>query len=234
MSQKFELLMEGTYLYYQNDINYCQEDFKLVQLRDMPQFHIYSEISSRIETGEFLKVVVRYEMTNHYVPTLVRIEKSIGKKYVLETYIFDVNNQELIYVFQAAGMTQEFRKTHSSKHYLTAPSFATAAIFTLSKKMDATGRTPVTIVSATNEWSYTAPPTDKLIFAEYKSREMDDFRLNNTLLPASHLKLHEFDSSFAQSNEAPTDIYISKHYAIPYQLVQGTNQIKIQNLKRHT
>lgn len=232
MSQNAEILLEGTYLYYQKEVNYSQENFKLVSLPEQQSLHVYAEILSRIETGEFLKILVRYEMNQHYIPTFVRIEKSIGNKYAQETYKVDVPNLELHYSFQNSQNTQEFSRNISAKHYLTSPAVSTAGLFTLSKKFDATGRTPVVLISSENEWSYSAPPTEKIVYAEFKTREMQDFKLNNNQLSASHLCLYEFDSSHAGS-EQPVDLFLSKHYAIPYQLNHGELKIIVKNLKKN-
>lgn len=231
MTPKTELLFEGSYLYYNRDTNFCQENFKFVQ-DEAHHYHIYAEVLSRAENGEFLKVVTRYEMTNHFIPYLSRVEKSIGNKYILETCKVDLHNQELHYTFEGPGVTQEFKRPHSSKHYLTSPAFAASAMWTLSKKFDATGRTAVTLVTSNNNWTYEGPPSDKIIYAEFKSREVEDFRLNNTSLAASHLCLYEYDTS-ATATDVPVDVYISKHFAIPYQLVQGDTKIIIKALKKH-
>jgi hypothetical protein len=232
MTPKAELLFEGSYLYFLGDSNYSQENFKIAQLPDRPVFHVYSEILSRVETGDFLKLIVRYEMTNNFTPFFVRIEKYVGERHVQETFNVDLHNQELHYSFQTAGSTQEFKRPYSAKHYLTSPSFATAAMFSLSKKIEATGRTAVTMVRSNNEWTCETPPVDKIVYAEFKNRAIDDFKLNNTPLKASHLALYEYDTTQPLS-ETPVDLYLSKHFAIPYQLVQGDLRIEIKSLKQH-
>ena len=232
MTTNAEIILEGSYLYFQKDVNYSQENFKLVQFPDNGSYHIYAEILSRIETGEFLKINVRYEMDQHYHPNFVRIEKSLGNRYAQEIYKFDIHNQDLKYTFQNSQSTQEFNRSLSAKHYLTSPAFCTSAIFTLSKKFDATGRTAVALIGSDNDWSYEKPPEEKIVYAEFKTREMPDYKLNNSSLSASHLCLYEFDTSSAAS-EAPVDIFISKHYGIPYELKQGEQRIVIKNLKKN-
>lgn len=232
MSQNAEILLEGSYLYYQKDVNYSQENFKLVQLPESQSFHIYAEILSRIETGEFLKIITRYEMNQHFTPLFVRIEKSIGNKYALETYKLDTVTQEVDYTFQNSQGSQEFRRPINFKHYLTAPAFSTAAMFTLSRKFDATGRTPVVLISSKNDWTYTAPPSEKVVYAEFTTRELLDFKLHGNNLSASHLCLYEHDSSHAIA-ETPVELFLSKHYAIPYQLIHGDQKIVIKNLKKN-
>lgn len=224
--------MEGSYLYYQNGTNYSQENFKLLFYPEQQNYQISAEVLSRIETGEFLKILVRYEMNQHYVPYFVRIEKSIGNKYAQEVYKVDLSNLELSYTFQNSQMTQEFGRTIGAKHYLTAPAVSTSGLFTLSKKFDVTGRTPITLISSDNDWTYKAPPVEKVIFAEFKTREMQDYKLNNNSLSASHLCLYEFDTSNAGA-EQPVNIYLSKHYAIPYELTHGDQRIVIKHLKKN-
>lgn len=233
MLQSTELILEGSYLYYEHDTNYAQEDFKLVHISDLAQFHMHAEILSRIKTGEFLKMIVRYEMTNHFIPFLVHIEKSIGNKFVQETFRCDLNAQEVYYTFQTPKGKHEFKKPYSSKHYLTSPAFSTSALWTLSKKMDVTGRTAVTLVSSPNEWTYEGPPQDRVIYTEYKNREMEDYRLNNAQLSAAHLCLYENDLSASTVGEVPANIYLSKYFGIPYQFVQGDTKINIKSLKKH-
>lgn len=231
MSTLPEILLEGSYLYYQKEVNFSQENFKLVRFPDNHNHHIYAEILSRIENGEFLKIIVRYEMDAHFHPTFVRIEKSLGNRYAQEVYKFDINAQEMNYTFQNTQTTQDYRRSLGAKHYLTSPAFSTASIFTQTKKFDATGRTAVTLLSSENEWEYVKPPEEKVIFAEYKNREVLDFKINNASLSASHLCLYEFDTS-SSAQENPVEIFVSKHYGIPYQLTQGDLKIVIKDLKK--
>jgi len=227
-----QIVLEGSYLYYQKEVNYSQEIFKLVHFPEAQNYHIYAEILSRIETGEFLKIMVHYEMSEHFHPTFIRIEKSLGNRYAQEVFKFDVGAQELKYTFQNSKGSKDLTRPLSAKHYMSLPAFATSAIFTLSKKLDATGRTPVALIGSSNEWTYEHPPEEKLIYAEFKTREVPDFKLNNTPLSASHLCLYELDNS-SLSIEAPVEIFVSKHYAVPYQLIHGDQKIVIKNLKKN-
>jgi len=227
-----EILLEGSYLYYEKEVNYSQENFKFVSFSEGQGYHIYAEILSRIQTGEFLKVIVRVEMNHNFIPLLVRTEKSIGNKYAQELYVADTTSQELHYTFQTTNFSQDFTRPFSAKHYLTSPAACTAALFTLSRKFDATGRTPVVFISSENDWTYKGPPTEKVVYAEYLSRELPDFKLHGSSLPAAHLCLYEFDSSHAIA-EAPLEVFLSKHYAIPYQLLSGDQKIVIKNLKKN-
>jgi hypothetical protein len=231
MSKNAEILLEGSYLYYQDEINYSEENFKLVELPDLQNFHLYAEIHSRIETGEFLKILIRYEMNQQFVPFFVRVERSIGSKYSQEIFKFDLPANELHYTFQNSQGTQEFTKSVNSKHYLTSPAVSTSIIFSLSKKFDASGRTPVVLVSTPNDWSYKGPPEEKIIYVDYNSRETIDFEVNGNVLNGTLMRLYENDAAHS-GLEAPVEFYLSKHYNFPYQMLSGNQKIVIKNLKK--
>ncbi|MGE3611187.1 MAG: hypothetical protein AB7I27_16465 [Bacteriovoracaceae bacterium] len=230
MSQKAEILLEGTYLYFQGETNYCQEEFKLVQFPDTQALHIYSEILSRLETGEVLKILVRLEMGQHYNPHFLRIEKSMGKKYVQEIFKVDAQTQELHYSFQNTQTNQEFSRPIGPRQHLVSPAFATAGLFTLSKKLDTTNRTPTIFLSSPNEWDYQGPPSEKIVHVE-KSSELSEFKVGAAQVTASHFKLYESDSSH-KDTESPVELFISKHHGIPYQLLHDDQKIVVKTLKK--
>lgn len=227
-----EILIEGSYFYFEKDVNYSQENFQFSQSLDKQEYFLKSEILSRVETGEFLKIIVNHELNNHFVPSVIEIEKSIGNQSVKEIFKIDITNQDMKYSFITPTQSNDFSRPINAKHYLASPSFAGSAMFTMTKKFDSLGRTPVVLISSTNGWSYENPPSEKIVYAEYKSQELEDFKINNNELKASHLCLYEFDS-IQTVVEKPVNLYISKYFGIPYQLIHGDRKIVIKNLKKH-
>ena len=232
MALNVNILLEGSYFYYEKGTNYSQENFKLIQLADKQSYQVLSEVLSRIETGEFLKITILYEMNAQFLPLHVRIEKSIGNNYAVENFKCDHHAGQLHYTFQNSTSQQEFYRPISSRHYLAAPSFATSCLFTLSKKFDANGRTPVVMLSSANDWSYQGPPNEKIVYAEWKIKDMDDYKVNDSDLSASHLMVYQNDSTNADI-EQPVSFFVSKHFGIPYQMTHGDREIRIQNLKKN-
>lgn len=232
MALNINILLEGSYFYYEKGVNYSQENFKLVHQQDKQNYQVISEVLSRIETGEFLKINVLYEMNAQFLPHHVRIEKAIGNNYSLENFKADHHAGQLHYTFQNATSQQEFHRAITSRHYLVAPSFATSCLWTLSKKFDASGRTPVNLISSPNDWTYTAPPQEKFVYAEWKLKDMDDYKIGNSSLEASHLQVFQNDSTNVDVDQA-VSFYVSKHYGIPYQMTHGEREIRVQNLKKN-
>jgi hypothetical protein len=232
MALNVNILLEGSYFYYEKGVNYSQENFKFIQNSDKQNYQVLSEVLSRIETGEFLKINVLYEVNAQFLPLHVRIEKSIGNNYSLEDFKVDHHAGQLHYNFQNATAQQEFHRPITTRHYLSAPSFATSTIFTQSRKFDATGRTPVTFISSANDWNYQSPPNEKIVYAEWKIKDMDDFKIGGSDLSASHLLVYQNDSTNADV-EQPVSFFVSKHFGIPYQMIHGDREIRVQNLKKN-
>lgn len=227
------ILIEGSYLYFQKEENYSQENFKLIHFPSSQTYHIQAEILTRMENGEFLKVLVQYEMNNYFYPNFVRIEKSLGNKYAVETYKLDPLARELKYTFQNSNSSQDYSRPFNSTHYLTSPAFSTATIFTLSKKLNVSGRTAVSFLGSDNDWTYEKPPEEKNVYAEFKARDVEDFKINQSKLPANQLCLYEFDSS-SKAIEIPVEIFVSKFFGLPYQMIQGDEKIVVKNMRKNS
>jgi hypothetical protein len=226
------ILLEGTYVLYEKNASYAEENFKFLFLEEIQQYHLISEIVSRVETGEFLKILVTYEMSHHYIPFSVQIEKTMGTFHARETFKIDTTEQELRYSFVGQAGTHEFQRPVSAKHYLTTPAFATSAFFTLTKKFDPSSRTPVIFLSSPNEWEYLGPPEEKLVYAEYKSREAPEFKIHDKELAASHLCIFEH-SPVDHADEEPMNLYISRYHGLPYELVHGDQKIVAKKIKKN-
>jgi hypothetical protein len=206
MTEQLVVQLEGEYNYVEKERNYCQETFKLVLNTENNHYIVLSEIFSRMDSGELLKINVRYEMNQYYFPINVKITRSLGKKFAQETFFLDTTSQTLRYHFQNDTRDQNFSMPATTKHYIS-------------------------MITSKNIWDYVAPPEDQIIYADFKTRELTDFKINKTELSAMLLHLYQGDSN-SPYHEEPTQIYLSKHYNIPYQLIHGDQQILVKSLKK--
>jgi hypothetical protein len=228
---KAEILLEGNYNYYSGQNSYCQENFKLVRNLEQGSFQIHAEVLSRIESGELLKILVKYEMNQAFLPVMARIERSLGPHYSHELFTVDLSTHELHYTFENSGQSQEFKAPFNIKHYLSTPALSTSCLFLQSKKLDATSRTPVTFVSSSNVWKYEAPPFERVIFAESLVHEGSEIEIGGKALNATQVQFYEESASNPQV-DVPAQFFISKHFSIPYQMIQGDLRIEIEQLKK--
>lgn len=228
-----EIIIEGSYNYLQRDKIYSVENFTLSRHIESDLLFINAELFSRIETGEFLKIKVYYELNAQMYPVMMKIEKSLGEKYSRES--FEVQNtSELIYQFNSAEESKKAVLHFSGKHYLSSPALSTSAMFSLTKKFDPNERNPIILVSGHDSWSaQNAAPVENIIYAEFNNRDTVELNIQGQELQAQCLSLFELDSFSSTRDEIRVDLLLSKHYSIPYQLLDKDLRIEIKHLKKH-
>jgi uncharacterized protein YacL (UPF0231 family) len=235
MKESLENLFEGTYQYFLNKENYSQENFRVSQNEESKHLLYHSEIMSRVETGEFFKLLVDYEVNQFYAAQKIVIEKSLGTRWAKETYEIDQNNQLMQYSFQTKQSTEKIQRNYSPKHFIVVPTFLTSALFTFTRKIDTSSRTAVTFISSPNEWEFAGPPQDKILFIELRAHNSDELAIAGTEMVCSQFEIFEEDSlSKASKNSA--SLFVSKQFGIPVKLVesQGTSILttKFKKLKQ--
>jgi hypothetical protein len=234
MNPNLEILIEGSYLYYEDGKHYADESFKLIKNQGSQNFTFLAEILSRLKTGEFLKLLVKYEINQYFTPIYAKVEKSVGNRFAIENYSFDPTSMEMHYLFESAERKQEYKKNLTPKHYLTSPAFCTSGIFTLSKKFDSSARTSISLFNSENDWSYVGHPSDKVVYVDHKLSDVSELNINGINLNASLFRLYQYDSGHQNaSSEEPVDLFLSKYYGIPYQLLHGRKKIIIKFLKKN-
>lgn len=233
MNTPSEVIAEGSYNYLQKNKLYSTENFKLSRRFESQAYFFEAEILSRIETGEFLKVKVYYELASTMAPMVMRIEKSLGQRYSLETFEVKSSSNELYYEFSNEEENKSLVKHHSTKHYLTSPAICTSAVFSLTKKFDSTGRTPITLVAGHNSWrADEAAPLETVVYADFNNRETVDLKIGGQELTANCLSIYNDDSLSSHIQGDRVDIMLSKHFSIPYQFIEKNMRVDINFLKR--
>lgn len=228
--EKPDLVLEGSYSYSEAGLFYSQENFKLLSYPSSQILQMKAEVLARTEVGEFLKIMVNLEMNNHYLPVSMTIERSLGKRFSLESFKVDLLRLETSYLFKNSESEQEHKKPYNIRSYLTSPAISTSALFCLTKKWDLTGRTPIVLVNSDNSWTYQGPPTDKTVYGDFHSGDLHKLEINGQSHVASHLSLYEHDSLSKQS-EQPVNFYLNKQYGIPYQVITGDRKIVLTKFK---
>lgn len=237
MKEGIEKLFEGTYQYFQNGQNYSQENFTISRVEDNKNLVYDAEILSRVETGEFFKLHVVYIVNQFCAPQAVIIEKSLGAKSAKEVYEVNYTTQTLSYSFKSDSSFEEVERPFSSKHHIIAPCFLTAGLFTLTKKIDTTARTPVTFITTPNDWDYQGPPKDKILWVEMHAHDTEELQIAGAPLTARKFSLHEEDAMNGELRPG-AQLWISKHFGLPYQIEEsdGTKIVvrKLKKLKQET
>lgn len=208
-------ILQGKYNYTSQNKIYSEENFKIFKEEDRKLNYVFkSEILSRVKTGEFLKIYVTYRVNQHFDPINVEIERLMGQKESFEKFQIDPKTKNYHYILKGIDSTETYDKIISSRPHIATPSFLTSMLMTNQKRLDPVQRTTYTIVTSNNVWNFEEPFREKTIIAELQSLEPKDIIVNKKSLKATHCKLlHENQGTSTASGH---DIYLSKHFNIPY------------------
>lgn len=226
-------IIEGKYNFFKDNQKYCEEFFKLFKEPSAQGNYLFnSEILSRVETGEFLKIYVDYELTYQFEPISLRIKRSLGAKKSTEK--FHVNNKDktVQYQFSSKLGSGDMEKPINGKFHLSSPSFTTSFSMTHHKKPDPVHRTPYITLSSPNIWQYNGPFTENTLHVELVNSEPKNIKLSDAReVQAVHYKIFEEDR-LSNPHGQGQDYYISKYFQIPYRADFNNNiYIEIENLK---
>ena len=222
-----EKIIEGKYNYFHKNQVYCEEFFKVFrQEKSYGNFTFNAELMSRVETGEFLKVFVDYELNHHFEPLNVRIKRSLGASKSSERFVVDLQNKQVHYVFKGKNGIEEFEKAFSGKFHIATPAFSTSMLMTQARKIDPVHRTSYDVISSNNVWEYEEPLVETNVYVELMSLEPVSINLQGNELQASYCKIFEEDKT-SNPNSSGHPVYLSKHYQIPYQ-AEFPNDMKIE------
>ncbi len=223
MKNNLEKLFEGTYQYFQHKQNYSQEVFR-VDLDEVTGDTVYqSEIMSRVDTGEVFKLHVHYTLNQFNIVQKVFVERSLGIRWAKEEYVIDSSTQMLNYNFKTKESSHTVERHFNPKHFIVVPTFLTAGIFSLTKKIDITARSSVTFLTTPNEWDFISGPQDRILWFELKATNSEELSVGRAPMTCSKYMIYEEDSLNSTSKASAT-LWISKNYGIPLQLEenQGT------------
>jgi hypothetical protein len=226
-------LFEGTFEYSNNGENYSQENFVVFKNEENKTIVYRSEVLSRVQTGEFLKINVDYEVNNKWFPVRIEVKKSLGEDYACETFLINYDSNVLIYEFDDGKNKDMVERILPNKFQISTPCFLTSMLFSQSKKHNAMGRSQYNILRPNSDWKFDPEISDETLFAEFMTHEKTELKINNQTVTCVKVLLFKNDSA-ATIKEQPTVVYLSKHIGIPYMLqTEDGVVIKVKNLKKH-
>ncbi len=229
-----EKLIEGKYNYYQNGQDYCEEHFKLFrEEKKQGNYTFQVELLSRVETGEFLKVYVDYELNHAFEPVNLRVKRSLGGIKSSERFQVDLKNKNIRYTFSSNEETKEYEKIATGRFHISAPAFCTSMLMTQAHKIDPVHRTSYDMISSTNLWTYEGPFEENTIYVELMSLDPKTITIHDKELQASLCHIFAHDKS-SQDAGPGYPVYLSKHYQIPYmaEFPDGI-RVEIESLKNY-
>lgn len=227
-------VIEGKFNYFLDGSQYTQEEFRVFKdANAKANLNFEAEVTSRVKTGEFLKVACQYRFTSKFVPIKCSITRSMGENTSEEIFLFDDKTKNVSYEFNANGKTKRHEKVITSKPHVAAPCFSLSMLMVNAKKIDPVQRTPYTLLSTQNIWDYHGPFVEQEIYLELQELEPIKINIDGKQLKATHCKILQVNDK-GTIIDGGDDVYLSKHYYIPYYgKFKNDLTIKIETLKHY-
>lgn len=208
-------ILQGKFNYLSQNKIYSEENFRVYREEGRRISYLFKcEVLSRVKTGEFLKVYIEYRVSRHFDPIEISITRLMGNKESKENFSVDPKTKNYTYTFQTKDGTQSYDKVLTSRPHIATPAFTTSMLMTNQKRLDPVQRTNYTLITSDNVWEYQGPFFEKSIFVELQALEPKDVMVSSKTVKALHCKL--LSSNLGTSSDQGHDIYLSKHFNIPY------------------
>jgi len=226
MANEWEKVLEGRFDYFERDQPYSEERFSLFEDLDDGSLKYESDLLTRVDSGEFLKIHCTYITSSKYLTRKVTMIKTLGAEEVTEIFTPNFHDQILHYQFSAkGGETRDERKEVPGKYHIATPATVSSILFSQTKRSSALGRDRFVLVSSPNIWSYQDFPSHNNIYIE-RAHEKAIITLNDNNLESVKFSVFNQDTN-AKQQDPPTIFYVSKHFSIPY-MVEGQDSITMK------
>mgnify|MGYP001398090871 CR=1 FL=1 len=139
-----EKIIEGKYNYFNQGHLYSDEQFEIYRLASpVGNLLFSSEVTSRVKTGEFLKINIDYEVNFKFDPINVKIKRQLGNRSSSESFNIDLKETNVVYEFQGSGRPNYFEKIVRRRfRYLPSPSHLDEIEFIMSSSTPRTKLEP--------------------------------------------------------------------------------------------
>ncbi|PIP91856.1 MAG: hypothetical protein COW01_12005 [Bdellovibrionales bacterium CG12_big_fil_rev_8_21_14_0_65_38_15] len=219
-------ILRGSYNYYRFNNIYSEETFEVYRDRQDFSMSYYADIHSRVATGELLTVNVDVKLNKDFVPSFVKVVRSLGKDFATETYTYQKATSTVLYTFDTANESEEAQIPISSKFHVATPAACSSMVYLKSKKEDTTSKNLYHLIQTDNKWKFEAVPQVKIIAMQRVGTGTENVVIDGHSVQATHYRLFE-DNNDIVDNPQALKVHISKHATIPY-IIKSDDGTRIQ------
>ena len=232
MASSLEKIYRGAYHYLQGEEQFTTEIFEIFQLENASGYILKSETLTRIKSGDFLKLLVTYQINNRFVPIEVTLEKYLGMLKVIETFKTNPKEQKIDYTFVRGANKVQLEIPAPGNFQISTPSAAFSLICVKARKPDFNVRNRYMTVKSDNAWDYHEPPTAEQLYIEVPTNPSMMIYMGEKELNANVYNLYASeDTGTKTKDDKPVVYYLSDHLGIPYKILDSSGlRIEVKNL----
>jgi TusA-related sulfurtransferase len=227
MAIRGDKVVYGAYSYHRHNNIYSEEHFEIYRERQDHSLSFYSDIHSRVSTGELLTIHVDIKATKEYIPSFVKVARSLGKAVVVETYTYLKTNSMIEYTFDSEHESHKLEIPTNPKFHISTPAACSSMLFLKSKKEDTTTKNFYNLIQSSNKWKFEHEPATKMIAMQRVSTGTENIVIDGSTVQAIHYRM--FEDTGAESKITPPSIkvFLSKFFTVPY-IIRSDDGTKIQ------
>jgi len=225
-------IFRGAFNYFRGNYLFGEESFEVFKDEKDMSLTFVSELLSRAQTGELLKINCTYTMNKDFNPSHVLIQRTLGTKTATEEFTIKSNNMK--YFLRSGDDVVERDLTTPPKFFIAAPVTGGSLMFIPQKKMDASNKTFYTIFVSHNTWEFSKEIESTSIVIEKVGLTSEKITIDGQEVDATRYRFYdqeEMSQLMKTKKEAATPNYLllfmSKHLAIPY-VVENKDGTKIK------
>lgn len=227
MSIKGDKVVFGSYNYYRHNNIYSEETFEVYRERQDNSLAFFSDIHSRVATGELLTVHVDIKATKEFIPSFVKVERALGEAFVTETYTYQKSNSTVIYTFQSKHETQELEIPTNPKFHVATPAACSSMLFLKSKKEDTTAKNFYNLIQSNNRWKFESEPIVKMVALQRVGTTTENIQIDGQTVPSTHYRMFEDINADNKILPPAIKVFTSKFFTIPY-IIRSDDGTRIQ------
>lgn len=227
-----EKVYRGTYHYFQDGQEFTTEIFDVFLLDAKAGYLLKTETLTRLKTGDFLKIMVSYQINSKFLPSDVIIEKQLGMLKVKEVFKTNFQEQKIQYTFQRGDKIHNSEIPAPGIFQISTPSVAFSLLCTKARKPDYNVRNRYMVVKSENTWEFVGPPEVGEIFLELPSNPSTVIYMGDIELNATVFNIFSSENKGSKGEEEkPVTYYLSDHLAIPYRITDPEGlKVEVKNL----
>lgn len=223
-------LFKGCMDYSKDDIHYSEENFRVYQIQKEFSTVFFSEQSTPLASGEFLKSSTFFQMNKDWIPTKVIIDQHMGKQHLFERFTTIKSENHINYEYYNDGEEKTFQLTLPPRFHIATGHMCTSVLFLKGRNVESGGKHYQNIYLSENNWKLVGPPPMKFVLMRKPNNNKTSIDLQGSRIKSMFYEIFG-DENYEKTKEIPMKVYLSSHFGIPYKIeLPGNLEIKIRFL----
>lgn len=225
-------LFKGALDFYKQKTHYAEEIFRVYQVQKDLSTHFFSEQSTPLANGEYLRSYSYFLLNKDWIPMKVIIDQHMGKQHLFERYTTEKGDNQINYEYYNDGEEKSYKLALPPRFHISTGHMCSCVLFLKGRNVESGGKNYQNIFTSENNWKMVGPPGMQYVLLRRPFNQKMTIEINGTSLKAMMYEIY-VDENYEKSKEIPMKVYLSSHFCIPYKIeLPGEIEISIKYLNQ--